>query len=125
MIVLNKFLDFFFIRLPLRFFKKNVVLNIKLTRNKTDKKVFLYYKTDPLFSKRLINSGIHSNNYEIILIIKELNRLGFSVDLVDREAKVEQIKKLLNKKYDLYIGNAAGNSAKFHTYIINNNTVLI
>ena len=118
MIFLDRILDFFLTRLPIRFFKKNIISNINLVNSKTNKKVFLYYKTDPLFSKRLIQSRVHTNNYEIILMIKVLNNLGYSVDLVDREATISEIEKLFQNKYDLYIANAAGNSAKYHNQIL-------
>ncbi len=116
---LSKVLDFVFIRIPIRFFKKNILIKTNLINDiNLNKRVLLYYKTDPLFSKRLVKSEVHSNNYEILIMIETLNELGFYVDLVDRSASFEEIENLLKNQYDIYIGNAAGNSAKFHVEIL-------
>jgi hypothetical protein len=114
---INKFL---FITIPIVFFKKNIVEDIGKKLNKNyNKKALIYYKTDPLFSKKLINQYSHTNNAEIILMIGVLNKNGYLVDLIDRNATEQEIDKLIKKnKYQIFISNAAGNSAPLHTRII-------
>lgn len=70
----------------------------------------VYYKTSPYFLSDKRRKA-HPNNREIMVMVKVLTRLGYSVDLVDRAAKWDQIKRLLSKSYDGYILNGAGNSA--------------
>jgi len=101
---------------PLRFFKRNVIKGIG-ARVLVKKRAFVYFKTDPYFSRRLRDAYVHTNNAEIVSMVEVLNRLGFSVDLVDRDAKWPEIKPLLTREYDIYLANAAGNSAPFHTEI--------
>jgi glycosyltransferase involved in cell wall biosynthesis len=102
------------ISLPLKF-KKKILKDI----GEGNRRVLIYYKTDPFFSKELRRQYIHTNNEEIVLMVKCFNEAGYSVDLIDREASWEQILKLKNRSYDLYIGNAVGNSAPFHVKIKN------
>jgi hypothetical protein len=45
--------------------------------------------------------------------------LGFSVDLVDRDANWSEIEPLLSQEYEIYLANAAGNSAPLHIEISN------
>lgn len=103
--------------------KKKVVINA-LSGEGAPKnpvgRIFLYYKTDPLFSKRLRDSYQHTNNSEIIEIIRIFNRLGFCVDVIDREATWDDIKPLLKWKYIVYFANAAGNSAPLHPELSKN-----
>lgn len=80
-------------------------------------RVLLYYKTDPLFSEKLRTSYRHTNDSEIIEIIRIFHQLGFSVDVVDREASWDDIKPLLKNAYTVYCANAAGNSAPLHADI--------
>jgi len=99
--------------------KKKIVLNA-LGSSATSRcvgDVLLYYKTDAIFSKRLRNSYKHTNDSEVIEFIKVLHELGYRVDLVDRAASWEDVQALLDKKYIMYIANAAGNSAPLHVKI--------
>lgn len=114
--ILQQFLDLALVRIPLRFLKKNVVTGIGSNRVGC-KRVLLYFKTDPLFSRRLRNAYVHTNNAEIITMLGIFNRLGFVVDLVDRDADWAEIEPLLANDYDIYLANAAGNSAPLHSEI--------
>ncbi len=113
---IEKILDRLLVSIPLRFFKRNIVFGIDST-SVGSRYAFVYFKTDPLFSRRLRNAYVHTNNAEIVKIIAILNRLGFIVDLVDRNAKWEEIEPMLSKKYDIYFANSAGNSAPHHQKI--------
>lgn len=113
---MERFLDLIFVRAPLRFFKKNVVMGIG-AQAAVKKRALVYFKTDPLFSRRLRDTYVHTNNAEIMAIIDIFNRLGFVVDLVDRDASWSEIEPLLTTEYDVYLANAAGNSAPLHDRI--------
>ena len=104
-------------RIPLRFIKKNVVKNINAYRHSNGKRALVYFKTDPLFSRRLRAAYVHTNNAEIVSMIEIFNRLGFVVDLVDRDASWSEVEPLLANDYDVYLANAAGNSAPLHQQI--------
>ena len=114
--LVEKLLDLIFVRLPLRVLKRNVIPQIS-SCGKLPSRALVYFKTDPLFSRRLRDAYVHTNNAEIMAMIDVLNRFGFSVDLVDRDADWSQIKPLMSSNYDLYLGNAAGNSAPHHDRI--------
>ncbi len=114
---LEKLLDLVFVRIPLRLLKRNVVKTIGAKRYSCRKRALVYFKTDPLFSRRLRDAYVHTNNAEIIAMIEIFNRHGFAVDLVDRDADWAEIEPLLANKYDVYLANAAGNSAPFHNEI--------
>ncbi len=100
--------------------KRNVVRDaLKYDGSSQDSggRVLLYYKTDPLFSEKLRATYRHTNDSEIIEIIRIFHQLGFSVDVVDREASWADIKPLLKNAYTVYLANAAGNSAPLHVDI--------
>lgn len=100
--------------------KKKVVVNALRSEGAPEVpvgRVFLYYKTDPLFSKKLRDSYRHTNNSEILEIIRTFNQLGFCVDVIDRDASWDDIKPLLVQEYSVYFANAAGNSAPLHAHI--------
>lgn len=100
--------------------KKNVVtdaLRYDGCANDAVGRVFLYYKTDPLFSKKLRTSYRHTNDSEIVEIIRIFHQFGFIVDVVDRESPWDDIKPLLKNAYTVYFANAAGNSAPLHVDI--------
>ncbi len=100
--------------------KRHVVTNALRDDSKlrkTSGRVLLYYKTDPLFSEKLRASWSHTNNSEIIEIIRIFHQLGFIVDVVDREASWRDVKPLLKNPYAIYLANAAGNSAPLHVDI--------
>lgn len=98
--------------------KKRVVRNaLGNERSQGAPRALVYYKTDPLFSSDLRNSYRHTNDNEVLEIVRLLRKLGFNVDLVDREAAWSEVAPLLNEKYAIYFANAAGNSARLHTAI--------
>ena len=109
--------DFFFVRLPLRFLKKKVVVGIGENIPGRNKRALVYFKTDPMFSRSLREAYVHTNNAEIIAMVGIFNRLGFVVDLVDRNADWSQIAPLMEHCYDVYLANTAGNSAPLHKEI--------
>lgn len=109
-------LDFLLIKVPVSF-RKRVVRNANNVKE-YDKKVLLYYKSDPLFSKRLVSKSIHTNNIEILHMLDVFSELGISVDLVDRQAIWDDIEELSSENYDLFVSNCAGNSCPFHAEII-------
>lgn len=112
----RRFLDMVLVRLPLRLLKRNVVVGIG-ARGRS-KRAFVYFKTDPLFSRRLRDAYVHTNNAEIMTMVGIFNRLGYAVDLVDRDADWAEIEPLLlAREYDVYLGNSAGNSAPLHQQI--------
>ena len=114
---LHVLLDLLFVRVPLRFFKKNVVAGMGGGHPKCSRRALVYFKTDPVFSRRLRDAYVHTNNAEIITMVGVLNRLGFSVDLLDRDADWSEIAPLMVHDYDVYLANTAGNSAPLHTEI--------
>lgn len=113
---LESLLNLLFVRLPLRFLKRNVLNDIG-GRASGKKRVLMYFKTDPFFSRRLRDSYVHTNNAEIVAMVSTFNRLGFTVDLIDREASWSEIEPLLANQYEIYLANAAGNSAPLHRQI--------
>jgi glycosyltransferase involved in cell wall biosynthesis len=113
---IDRLLDLLLVRVPLRFLKRNVVADIG-DRTGRASRAFIYFKTDPLFSPRLCDAYLHTNNAEIIQMAEILKRFGFTVDLVDRAADWTEIEPLMERSYDLYLANAAGNSAPLHKEI--------
>jgi len=72
-------------------------------------RALLYYKTG-WFLKDYKLDYKHTNEWEIIEIVKILNSLGFAVDVVDRGLT----DFLPDDKYQLFIGLAAGDSGKYY-----------
>ena len=87
------------------------------SQGKDAPRALVYYKTDPLFSSVLRNSYRHTNDNEIIETTRLLHQLGFSIDLVDREAAWPEVASLFKNEYAIYFSNAAGNSAPLHSAI--------
>lgn len=114
--VARKVLDFLFIRIPLAF-KRKVVLNAGNTKSATLGRLLLYYKTDSLFSKRLVKQSSHTNDFEILLMIDCFSKMGFEVDLVDRLAGKKHLKSIEGRHYQVFVSNLAGNSAPLQSYI--------
>lgn len=110
---IDRLLDFALVRAPLRFIKRNVVTGVGRSTERT-KRALVYFKTDPLFSRRLRDTYVHTNNAEIVAMIGVFNRFGFEVDLIDRDANWSEIEPLMSNRYDVYLVNAAGNSAPLH-----------
>lgn len=102
-------------RVLLRLRKRRVVQNALGRGPGTgQRRAFVYYKTDPVFSRALRDSYRHTNDTEIFEILRIFRQLGFVVDLVDREATWEEVAPLLKNEYAVYFANAAGNSAPLH-----------
>jgi hypothetical protein len=71
----------------------------------------LYYKIFPFLNKYdSVKYTYHSNNWQILELAKQLNLLGLSVDIIDRDSDINKIK--LSDKYEVFIGLAVGNSGK-------------
>lgn len=79
-------------------------------------RALLYYKTDSLVFRSVANNPSHVNHWEIIEIVRVLNRLGFVVDVIDRTVKPETIQKV-EDKYKVFIGIGAGDSGKHYADI--------
>ena len=104
-----------FDRIVLALFKKEVVYNYnKFSHNKIGH-ALLYYKTDPFFAKRSVSVYRHTNNWEILEIVKVLNKLGYWIDIVDRSVDITKLE--LRDKYDIFIGIGSGNSGKYYPEI--------
>lgn len=91
-------------------YRYSVILDYKKDCISEKYRALLYYKNTP-FVLSGANDRCHTNNWEIIEIVKILNRFGFVVDLIDRNINTGYIPE---DKYDLFIGNAAGNSGKHY-----------
>lgn len=74
----------------------------------------LYYKTDPLVFKSTARDTSHTNHWEIVEIVRILNKLGYWVDVIDRTANLSDIQKNIKDKYDIFIGLGAGNSGRYY-----------
>lgn len=98
-----------------KYLKKEFIPNYNKFCKRKIGHALLYFKTDPFASKRLASNYTHSNNWEILEIVRILNELGFWVDVVDRGADIEKFHP--EDKYDIFIGNAAGNSGKYYARI--------
>lgn len=93
------------------FFKKKIIKDYNKNCHRKIGHALLYYKTDPfLFS--FFDWYMHTNNWEVLAIVKILNRLGFWVDILDRDIDLKDVEKI-EDKYDLFIGLGAGNSGKY------------
>lgn len=114
--ILERLLDFLFIRVPLGL-KKRVVLNAGKTSSAPLGKLLLYYKTDSLFSSRLVKKSSHTNDFEILLMVDCFTKMGFEVDLVDRLASKKDLQSIQGLHYEIFISNLAGNSAPLQNYI--------
>lgn len=69
-------------------------------------KALLHYKTEPFFDPRSVSEYRHTNSWEIVELCRILDKMGYSVDVVDRTER-DWVPK---DEYVLVIGNASGNS---------------
>lgn len=102
--------------LILKLFRKKIIKNFKQDCPKKSGHALLYYKTDPFILRSLAKEYTHTNHWEILEITKILNRLGYWVDILDRNISLRDVSSLENK-YDLFIGLGAGNSGKYFAQI--------
>lgn len=114
----EKLINILLVKVPIRFFKKSVVTIAPRINSSPARRVFLYFKTDPYFSRYLVRKYSHPNNAEILVMVEVLNNLGFVVDVVDRDVVETELEVLFSREYDFYIANAAGNSAPLHELIL-------
>lgn len=99
-----------------RLTKKKIIFNYKKFCSKRYGHALLYYKINPLIDEISANKyEFHSNNWQVLEIVKILNKLGYWVDIIDRAVDINKLK--LKKKYNLFIGIGAGNSGKYYSYI--------
>lgn len=75
-------------------------------------RALVYFKTEEFLLNGILQDFSHTNNWESYELACVLNRLGFVVDVIDRTAGLEDIKKL-EDIYDIFIGIGAGDSGKF------------
>ena len=75
----------------------------------------IYYKTDPLVFKSLTRDYTHTNYWEIVEMVRIFNKLGYSVDVIDRTANIPNLN--LQDKYDIFLGIGAGDSGQFYSDI--------
>lgn len=93
-------------------FKKKLVKNYNEFCQEKIGHALLYYKTESLAIKSLANKYIHTNNWEVLEIVKILNKLGYWVDILDRDINIRDVNKI-EDKYDIFIGLGAGDSGKY------------
>ena len=91
--------------------KRKIIKDYRKDCHKKLGHVLLYYKTSP-FVFSFFDQYTHTNNWEVLAIVKILNKLGFWVDVLDRDIDLADVKKI-EDKYDLFIGLGAGNSGKY------------
>lgn len=73
-------------------------------------RALLYYKTDSLVRPSLAEQYRHTNDWEVLEIVRVLTSLGLQTDVLDRN--FDPAKFLPDDVYDLFIGLGAGNSGK-------------
>lgn len=78
-----------------------------------NRKALIYYKTDPYWAPWIVDDYSHTNNWEIVQLQRILNKLGFSVDVIDRNCE----RFVPRKDYSLFMGLGAGNSGKHFSRI--------
>lgn len=75
-------------------------------------RILLYNKTEEYYLRGYFQDFSHPNNWESFEMGKILNRLGFVVDVIDRTATLNDVKKIKNE-YDLFIGLGVGDSGQY------------
>jgi glycosyltransferase involved in cell wall biosynthesis len=99
-----------------KFAKKNLIYDYNYYCNRKKGHALLYYKTFQfVLENRFVDlrksSIAYTSNWEEVEIARVLNRLGFWVDIVDRSIDRDFMPE---NKYDIFIGNGAGNSGKYY-----------
>ncbi|MCL1982194.1 MAG: hypothetical protein FWG53_03745 [Clostridiales bacterium] len=72
------------------------------------RRALLYYKTDPFLHPELVSAYSHPNNWRIVELVRLLDLLGFTVDVLDRKAEEFDFKNT----YDLFLGLGSGGSGR-------------
>lgn len=75
-------------------------------------RALLYSKTEEYSLRGMLQDFSHTNNWESYEIGKVLNELGFVVDVIDRTATLDDVRKI-EDKYDLFLGLGAGDSGQY------------
>lgn len=94
-----------------RVLRKQIVKDFGKRQNKGGDKALIFYKTEPLVFPRLVKNYSHTNNWELLEMVRILNNLGFIVDVIDRDVEEETINNLQDE-YHLFIGLGTGNSGR-------------
>ncbi len=97
--------------ISIKFFKKRWLQNYKKFCVKKIGHALIYYKSDPFSFLYDSNNFSPTNNWEVKEMAKIFNKLGFWVDIIDRDIG-ENYKPV--DKYDIFISNASGDSGKFY-----------
>jgi glycosyltransferase involved in cell wall biosynthesis len=96
-----------FARIKKPFYLK--ILNITNGHKNLQKKCLVCLKTEPYYR----NLNKHPNEWEVKCFVRTLNKLGYSVDLIDRSVN----NFVPEDKYDLFFGYGSGNSGRhFYKY---------
>jgi len=101
--------------LTLKFFKNTFLRDYRAQGSKKTGHALLYYKTDPFVFPDLTLQYEHTNDWEVVEIAQILNRMGYWVDIVDRDIDMNTFN--VEDKYDIFIGLGAGNSGKYFAEI--------
>jgi hypothetical protein len=65
--------------------------------------------------KSLVKDYTHTNYWEIVEMVRILNKIGYVVDVIDRTADFYKLK--IENKYDIFLGLGAGDSGRFYADI--------
>ena len=71
--------------------KRKIIKDYRKDCHKKLGHVLLYYKTSP-FVFSFFDQYTHTNNWEVLAIVKILNKLGFWVDVLDRDIDLADVK---------------------------------
>lgn len=75
-------------------------------------RALVYFKTEEFLLNGIFQDFSHTNNWESYELACVLNRLGFVVDIIDRTADLNDIKKIKDI-YKIFIGIGVGDSGKY------------
>lgn len=96
------------LRLDWPFVVKNLGARNSDAGQPRQRRALLYFKTEPFVMPWKVRGYAHTNLWEIVEMVRALNRYGYVVDVVDRDAKRFQPEDI----YDLFLGLGAGHSGK-------------
>lgn len=110
--LLKNIIQAIFLKILKKYFGKDFIKRIDWNCKQIKGKALLYFKTDPFINKKISNKYTHTNNWEILEIVKILNQVGYNVDVIDRTINQKKIKNIKDE-YTIYIGLGAGSSGKY------------